>query len=140
MSAAGDVVYAKSFSQALKQSGSYFAPIAYATSATIAYQANINKYVLYMSGSATTVAFPTVLSITGCPLSLLQTNTVSGSATWINKGSTAVPAVRPIFNYEVSVSDLALSSTIQLGLENSTAASFADGSAIIKIVLNITFD
>jgi len=144
MASSGDVVFAKSYSQNTIATGSYATPIPYATTCTLAFNSTVNKYIVYMAGPATGVAIPTTFTLTGLPQSTVGSNTISGVATWTNKGSTAIPGTSPIFDYDISCYDIttgpALTTNVRLNMVSTLSPAFASGVGIIKIVVIITLD
>jgi len=147
MSTAGDVVYAKSFSQPIQQSGSYSFPNPLGAGIVVNYDPNVSKYVFYVAGSATTVNFAQTVVVVNTPANYAQSHTFSGSAEWLLKGA-AVATVLPTFDYRISWLNSAQNasppnpalSEVAMRMESTVAAVFSAGSPVLKFVINITTD
>ena len=136
-------ITAGAFSQPFIQVGTLAAPLPIAGTTTIAYDPNYSKYVMYMIGPATTVAIATVLVISGAPVNLVGTSTITASTEWVCSGATPTVANVPVVNSSVSILNdtvaPSLSSAITL-FSSSTGATFSSGSPILKLVININLD
>jgi len=145
MASSGDIVFAKSYSQNTIATGTYATPIPYATTCTLAFNSTVNKYIVYMAGPASTVAIPTAFTLTGLPQSTVGSNTISGVATWTNKGSTTlVGTTFPTFDYDISCADITtgavLTTNVRLNMVSTVSPVFVGGVGVIKIVVIITVD
>lgn len=147
MSAAGDIVYAKSFSQPTLQSGSYNFPNPLGTAIILNYDANVSKYVFYVAGAATTVNFAQTVIVVNTPANYAQSVTTSGSAEWLLTGA-AVATLVPTFGYRISwinsaqnavPPNTALSEVI-MRMESTVAPIYTAGASVLKFVINITND
>jgi hypothetical protein len=97
--------------------------------------------VLYVAAAATTVAINQTFQVLNCPVNILASTTISGSADWVLTGLTPTLTVYPIFTQAIGVlNDTNGLTTLSLQVASSTAATFSSGTPCLKIVLNLTND
>jgi len=152
MSAAGDIVFSKSFSQPTSQFTSYAFPTPYAAVDSLIYDPDITKYVFYSLGPASGAALTKLVAVTGTPLNFAQSVTISCTADYIVKTGTAPGAITTESTHFAAVSwenssPNSVPPNITSGeilMRMSAVAplpAFAVGGiAVLKLVINITND
>jgi len=152
MSAAGDVVFANSFSQPMIQFTSYSFPTPYAAIDFLDYDPNITKYVFYSLGPASGAALTKLVAVTGTPLNFAQSVTISCTADYIVKNNAAIPgaittesthfaAVSWENSSPNSVPPNVTSSEILMRMTCvAPLPAFSAGISVLKLVINITND
>jgi hypothetical protein len=97
-----------------------------------------------MAGPVSGAAIPTTFTLTGLPQSTVGSNTISGVATWTNKGSTVITGTFPIFDYDIICTDITtgavLTTNVRLNMISTVSPAFTTGVGIIKIVVIVTLD
>ena len=137
-------ISALNYQQPFQQLGTHASPQPAGLVATIPYTAGYNKYVLYIDAplSGALGGINTTLQITGAPIILSGSSTVSGSCEYIVSGLAPVIGIDPEYTTITKIlnNTTVLSSTVLLQMYGILTLPTYVGTACLKLVLNFNLD
>ena len=136
-------ISALNYQQPFQQLGTHASPQPVGN-ATIPYVAGFNKYVLYIQAPASGAVggINTTLTITGAPIILSGSSTVSGSCEYIVSGLAPAITLDPEYTIITKIlnNTTVLSSTVLLQMYGILTLPTYVGTACLKLVLNFNLD
>lgn len=137
-------ISALNYQQPFQQLGTHANPESAGLTATIPYVAGFNKYILYIQAplSGALGGINTTLKISGAPIILSGSATVSGSCEYIVSGLTPAITLDPeyITLTKILNDTTALLSEVQLQMYGILTLPTYVGTACLKLVLNFNTD
>lgn len=110
---------------------------------SVAYVPGFDRYVLFVLAPLSTTPLNQIFLLTGVPTGRLGTHTPQSSCTWMLSGPTPAITVNPVYSAEmININDTntAGASTLSLFAESNLPPTYSSGTALFKMVINLTVD